>query len=147
MYLVYKDWPYREYTKSMDFWLSKNYENVFYGYAESFGGEPVEIFINRLALQYLSPTPLPGTETGFTTGVFTHPNMMGRFTLWTVGEPLVYDKCFVYGFGGEIDTAKDSLPLSNPINGRLDPRMYILFTKAGTVATTEEITQPLGVQE
>ena len=139
MKLIYKDDALHTTDYSaLTYELVSNGVQLYEGYAEDIDGNGITIYLNRLAEQFMNATPLSGNTDGFVTGVTTDPGAYRSFILSGPGEPLKW-ATYLYGFGGEINDLVIHQGLSNPINGKMDPRMYLFFTRCGDVSGEVEI--------
>ena len=118
MKFVWQDDLYSATTSSGIYMVYDNNGNeVFNGDLATIGGV-VNVYLNRIAQKVLGP----GTV-DFTTGVTFHPTMCDRFVLKDKFEQQVKSEWYIYAFCGDYTPY-----LSNPINGKLDPRMKFLWT-------------------
>lgn len=105
------------------------------------GSEPVytgrtslndsSIYPNRIASRYLSQ---PGLD--FSTGVTFHGGVCLNFGVLQTGSTTTVGS-YVFLNASNGDYTEPSL--SNPINGKLDPRMFALWTAASESEITFEI--------
>ena len=78
---------------------------------------------------YLNSNLGPGWESGSTQIVRQQENAIGVFAL-TDGELLLEKYAFIYSFDNVFNLGEDKI-ISNPINGKLDPRMKYLISAFG----------------
>lgn len=131
-----------EFVWKDDLWSSSTMSSLTYqvlmasrgavqtGYAEDFG-DGLNIYLNRIAERYLTPPTID-----FTSGVTYHPGAMDTFTLTnydTMQGLKMAD--YVFGYCGNFTPY-----ISNPVNGKADPRMKILWSFANASGSTINIT-------
>ena len=91
-------------------------------YGDGFG-----LYPNRIVEGLLSPGKID-----FTTGVTSQPTMAKRIrTFLPTEDEVVDDSWYIYGFCGDFGNAASGA-LSDPVNGKLDPRMFFFYTFATT---------------
>lgn len=79
---------------------------------------------------YLNSNLGPGWESGSTQIVRQQENSVGLFSL-TNGELLLEKYAFLYSFDNVFNLGGEDKIISNPINGKLDPRMKYLISAYG----------------
>ena len=97
-------------------------QSIYTGKFTKINGVAEPIYLNRFA-----QTIMEGGTLDFTTGVTQHPTEWADLTLKEALGPRreLNSGKYVFAFAG------DETPyLSNPINGKLDPRMYFFYTYA-----------------
>ena len=117
MKFVWKDDALTASTENRYTVKNDNNEIVYEGHFPIFDGSSY-FYLNRLAQKLMGK----GTV-DFTTGVTSHPEMSIGLTVYNENEQALKNEVYVNAFNGEPTNY-----LSNPINGKLDPRMMFLWT-------------------
>lgn len=131
MKFVWKDDVLTSSTENKYTVKNDNNEIVYEGRVPVIG-EYSEFYLNRIAEKLMEK----GTV-DFTTGVTSHPEMSIGLTVYNENEQALKNEVYVNAFNGEPTNY-----LSNPINGKLDPRMMFLWTLYGQRASIIAINEP-----
>lgn len=115
----------------LDYYVTFNDETIFRGRAfRSPKNVPIELDINRIVGDWLENGIDPEYE-----GVLKQENAWGQFKVWdqTTGYLLAE-----YGvmFNWEQEWSGESKVLSEPVNGRMDPRMRLFWSKYNVSETS-----------
>ena len=123
---VWKDDPWKPNALGDYFIFDNNRNKKVYDKIAltEINGEILPFYLNRFAERYMSPGIID-----FTTGVTQHPTMWCNLSIKPSDYQVAKTATYVYGFEGEFQNV-----LSNPINGKLDPRMFFFWTYAGDYA-------------
>lgn len=95
-----------------------------------------DIAFNRVVGQYLSNGTLSGNTDGFVSGITTDANAVGNFEIkWGVATV----KTDNYLNAWTTKPIADEQLLAAPVNGHLDPRMYLFFTSLAQASINVDI--------
>ena len=131
---IYEDTAYTADTDTLAFYIKNEAnETIWTNVAYRRPGEAsVHIYMNRIVADYMGIT-YPA-ETGLT----SHPYAYEEFKLYNSGNTLLETYGFIFGF--EDDWHGGDIPLTEPIDGHLDPRMRIMLTAYNTTDQNINIT-------
>lgn len=125
MKMVWKDDVYTAPDTKILFGIvdNKTSEEVYSGVLEKIGNNDITFYLNRFAERYMSPGSID-----FTTGVTQHPTMWCDLSIlsYRFQTQVLKTEKYVNGYSGDFKNI-----LSEPVNGKLDPRMYFFWTYAG----------------
>ena len=127
---IWRDTPYTGSTEPLYFDIEDSTGNTVYsGVAEAFPNETaVTLYVNRLVADFLSAELDPLTD-----GVQADSGACQTFTLKESGTTLETYR-FLLCSNGEFD-GTDRV-LSQPVNGHMDPRMKVPYTRFCSASRT-----------
>lgn len=131
MKFVFNDDPWPFTGLSFDYRVLKDGVQIASGRLEDITGSGSSIYLNRVAQGFLSAGTLDFSQEG----VNAHPSEIGTFVLYSGSTPLKTET-YVFGFRPGFETV-----LSEPVNGKLDPRMKFFFSAALENITTVNLDE------
>lgn len=128
---IYKDIFY-EFTGDTNYEIVCDEGTVFRGKAYACGGS-AKIYINRLCRDWLFNEINPElTYLSISEDAFKEFRLVNADT-----QQVLETYKFLYSWDYDTDWTGQTMCLSNPVNGHLEPRMYFYYTQIATADTTQ----------